>query len=339
MPGLQPGVTISCSGEWKNHPVHGRQFGKFSYFQIEAPADELGIKKYLGYGLIKGIGPKYAERIVNRFGIDTLTIIENNPEKLFEIAGLGAKRIEKIKICWQGQKSIREVMIFLQSYGVSPAFAQKIYKTYGNQSISKLKENPYRLSRDIFGIGFKTADQLAQKMGIAHHSVLRLDAGIEYVLSQLSQDGHVCYPTDDFVQEAVKILEALPDTIQERLSILFQDNRIELQEIIVEGKKRSMVWLKQLYLAEIGIARELRRLKNSKSLLCSINCEQALKWVQEELQIQLAPNQQQAVKCAITNKLHIITGGPGTGKKYDHKCYSFHHKQTHPKNLPCCTNW
>lgn len=313
MPGIQPGETVRCFGEWKNHLVHGRQF-EVANFQVEAPADIVGIRKYLGSGLIKGIGPKYASRIVERFGSDTLFIIENSPEKLLEIAGLGAKRIEKIKACWQNQRSIRDVMVFLQSYGVSPAFAQKIFKTYGDQSITRVKENPFTLARDIFGIGFRTADQLAQKMGIAIDAPQRLDAGIEYVLSQLSGDGHVCYPSEEFIIEAQKILEVSPSQLEERLIFLQQEGRIELKDLLEEGKKRQFAWLKSLFIAEMGIARELQRLKNGKSYLRSIDIDKALTWVQEQLNIQLASNQQQAVACAISSKLHIITGGPGTGK-------------------------
>lgn len=313
MPGIQPGETVRCFGEWKNHLIHGRQF-EVSNFRVEAPADIVGIRKYLGSGLIKGIGPKYAGRIVDRFGTDTLNIIESSPEKLLEIAGLGPKRMEKIKACWQEQRSIREVMVFLQSYGVSPAFAQKIFKAYGDQSVSKVKENPYALARDIFGIGFKTADALAQKMGIAADSPQRIDAGIEYLLSQLSQEGHVCYPTEEFIKEGEKTLNALPSFIEQRLLALHQEGRIEIKEILSENRPCRFIWLKSLYIAEMGIARELRRLRKGTSHLRSIDAERAVHWVQEQLQIQLAPQQKQAVASAVTGKLHIITGGPGTGK-------------------------
>lgn len=313
MPGIQPGETIRCFGNWKNHLVHGRQF-EVERFQVEAPVDIVGIQKYLGSGLIKGIGPKYSEKIVEKFGTDTLAIIEASPEKLLEIPGLGEKRLEKIKTCWQDQRSIRDVMVFLQTYGVSPVFAQKIFKTYRDQSITTVKNNPYSLARDIFGIGFKTADTLAQKMGIDRNSPQRLDAGIEYVLSELSGDGHVCYPVDEFLIEAEKVLEIVKDNLSERLSHLCSEGRIELKEIVEEGKKRNSIWLKSLYNAEMGIATQLLRLKRGQTRLRSIDIERALAWVQEQLKIQLAPNQHKAVASAISGKLHIITGGPGTGK-------------------------
>lgn len=313
MPGLQPGETVRCFGEWKSHPHHGRQF-EVDHFKVEAPSDLIGIQKYLGSGLIKGIGHKYASRIVDHFGVDTLNIIDTSPEKLLEIPGLGAKRLETIKSCWQDQRSIRDVMVFLQTYGVSPAFAQKIFKTYRTQSITKVKENPYTLARDIFGIGFKTADTLAQKMGIVSDSAQRLDAGIEYVLSQLSNDGHVCYPVQEFLQEAEKMLEVSGVGLESRLATLHQEGRLEVRDLVEKGQKRPFTWLKSLFNAEMGIARELLRLKKAKGLLRAIDVERAINWVQEKLQMQLATNQRQAVEAALSGKLQIITGGPGTGK-------------------------
>lgn len=313
MPGIQPGETVRCFGQWKNHLIHGHQF-EIDNYQVEAPADLLGIKKYLGSGLIKGIGPKYAGRIVDQFGTATLDLIESNPEKLLEIPGLGVKRMEKIKSCWDEQKSIRQVMIFLQGHGVSPSFAQKIFKSYGNQSITKVKENPFALARDIFGIGFKTADTVAEKMGVEKGSNQRIDAGIEYVLSQLSGDGHVCYPVDEFLKEAEKILEVALELIDARLKPLKEESRIELADLVHHGKIRRFIWLRSLHTAEMGIVRELRRLKKHESLLRPIDSEKAVTWVQEQLKIELAANQKVAVACAISGKLHIITGGPGTGK-------------------------
>lgn len=313
MPGIQPGETVRCYGHWKNHLVHGLQF-EIIRFQVEAPADILGIKKYLGSGLIKGIGPKYAARIVEKFGTATLDLIENNPEKLLDIPGLGVKRMQKIKTCWEEQKSIRQVMIFLQGHGVSPSFAQKIFKSYVVQSINKVKEDPFALAKDIFGIGFKTADTVAEKMGIAKDSDRRIDAGVEYVLSQLSSDGHVCYPIDEFLREAEKILEVLPENIRARLEPLKEDNRIALSNLVHNGAIRPFIWLRSLYSAEMGIARELRRLQKNESALRSIDSDKAVLWVQEKLSIELAVNQKKAVACATSGKLHIITGGPGTGK-------------------------
>lgn len=313
MPGIQPGTSIRCTGTWKNNPSHGRQF-EVSSFKVEAPADIIGIKKYLGSGLIKGIGSAYAKRIVEMFDVDTLIIIDKFPERLLEVPGLGKKRVESIKQCWSEQKSISDVMVFLQTYGVSPAYAQKIFKAYGDQCISKVKENPYHLARDIFGIGFKTADQIAQKMGIAKDSDMRIDSGIEYVLTQLSGDGHVCYPVDLYLIEAEKILEVSKSQIESRLQSLQNDRRIELGEIVDEGQKRPFIWSRLNYLSEVGIAREIRRLKRGLCTLRTVDAGRAIEWVQEQLKIQLAPQQKEAVAQAITGKIQIITGGPGTGK-------------------------
>ncbi len=313
MPGIQLGERVRCWGDWKNHPVHGRQF-EITRFEVEVPADVEGIRKYLGSGLIKGIGAAYAGRIVDRFGAETLKIIDKDPDSLLAIEGIGKKRIETIKNCWQSQRSIRDVMVFLQSYGVSPVFAQKIFKAWGDQSISKVKSNPFALARDIFGIGFRTADLLAQKMGMQPNAPERIDAGIEYVLSQLSQEGHVCYPVDDFLIQGQKILEVETDSIQNRLSSLQQQARIELKELIENGKKTLFIWHRPLFLAELGIARELSRLKKGRSPLRTIDMSKALDWVQRRLAIELAPNQKAAVAQAFAEKVLIITGGPGTGK-------------------------
>jgi exodeoxyribonuclease V alpha subunit len=313
MPDIHPGETIRCFGQWKQHLVYGKQF-EVAKHKVEAPADIIGIKKYLGSGLIKGIGPVYAARIVEQFGIDTLNVIDQEPERLLEVGGLGGKRLEKIKQCWVDQKSIREVMVFLQTYGVSPAYAQKIFKSYGDKSIEKVKENPFYLARDIFGIGFKTADTIAGKLGIAKDSPMRIDAGIEFVLSELSSDGHTCYPVGLFLEEAKPMLEVASEQMEARLQMLKSEKRIELTDLIHEGQKTPFIWMKSLFLAEVGIAREIKRLKQAPSALRQIDTEKAVGWVQEQLKIELAPNQKIAVRNALQDKALIITGGPGTGK-------------------------
>lgn len=313
LPPVRPGETVRCFGTWKHHLVHGRQF-EVTECRIEAPADILGIKKYLGSGLIKGIGPVYAARIVERFDVDTLNVIDQNPEKLLEIEGLGAKRVDKIKSCWSDQKSIRDVMVFLQTYDVSPSFAQKIFKKYGTQSIQKVKENPYNLARDITGIGFKSADTIAERLGISKDSPLRIDSGIEYVLNELSKEGHVCFPVSDFSVAAEKVLEADRGLIESRIAGLKQDKRIELFDLLHEGKMQPFIWTQLLFMAEIGIAREVNRLLNASSHLRQVDVQKALEWVQGILKIELAENQKTAVASTICDKLHIITGGPGTGK-------------------------
>jgi len=319
MPALQPGETVRCVGEWQNHIVHGRQFA-VTNCQLEAPSDILGIRKYLGSGLVKGIGPVYAERIVDRFGTETLNVIDQDPNQLSEIPGIGKKRIALVKSCWDEQKAIRNVMIFLQAQGISPAFAQKIYKYYGDKSIEKIKENPFNLARDIFGIGFKSADKLASKMGIANNAPQRIDSGIEYVLSELMGDGHVCYPIDEFTETAREMLDVDAELVTSRLEYLRAEDRIRLAQIPEDDAHRMFVWLTPLFLAELGIAKELKRLKFAPSHLRNIDLDRALPWVQKELKIQLADKQTVAVKKSLSEKCHIITGGPGTGKSTITNC-------------------
>lgn len=310
---ITPGVTVRCKGHWNQHLVHGRQF-LIEEYQIEAPADVIGIKKYLGSGLIKGIGPTYAGRIVEKFGIETLNILDTNPEQLLEISGLGKKRVEIIVSCWIEQKSIREVMIFLQSHDISPAYAQKIFKNYGSQSIVKVKENPYLLAREIAGIGFKIADSIAKKMGISHDSFKRIDAGIEYILSELSKEGHVCFPLIEFLKEASNKLEVPLADIESRIHVLKEEQCIELFDLVVDQKIQTFIWNRPLFAAETGIAREVKRLRKFPCSLRDVDTLRALEWVQTKLNIKLADNQSIAVQNCLAQKMHIITGGPGTGK-------------------------
>lgn len=311
MPGVKPGETIRCTGSWKNHLVHGRQF-ELNSFKSERPADLIGIKKYLGSGLIKGIGPVYAEKIVAAFGIDTLEIIDKDPSKLLTVRGLGDKKLDKIIECFKEQKSIREVMIFLQSNGVSPAYAQKIFKVYGDKSIEKVTEDPYRLARDIFGIGFKMADNIAQKMGIEKNSPFRIKAGIEFLLTSLSQDGHVCYPQAELIELARKELEV--DGIENEIEHLIEARRIERLSMVAEGKLFPFLWLRSLYVQESGIAQEIFRISKSTSPLRQVDTQKAVNWAENRLNIKLADNQKIAVTKALQEKILIITGGPGTGK-------------------------
>ncbi len=310
---LQPGETVRCTGTWKHHLVYGRQF-EVKECTSEAPADVEGIKKYLGSGLIKGIGPMYAKRIVEKFGADTLNVIDEQPQRLLEVEGLGRKRQEKIVSCWSEQKSIRQVMVFLQSHGVSPAYAQKVFKVYGDKSIQQVKTNPYSLARDIHGIGFKTADVIAQKLGMTKTDPHRIDAGIEFVLESFSDDGHACYPRAEFLLAAHPILEVDMALIEGRIEFLKDDDSLEVFDLIIQGESIPFLWLKQLFRCETGIAREIKRLKSAECPLRNIDTARAIDWAQKVLSMQLAPQQHQAVCTAHTEKIEIITGGPGTGK-------------------------
>jgi exodeoxyribonuclease V alpha subunit len=305
MPSVQPGETIRCRGGWKHHAEYGQQF-EVKAFDLEAPSDLLGIKKYLESGMIKGIGPVYAERIVQLFGLDTLEIIDKTPERLCEVAGIREKRIETIKKYWKDQQSIRTVMIFLRGHGASPAFAQKIYKAYGDASIDKVRANPYQLAKEIHGIGFKTADLIAKGIGIPHDSAARIDSGIEHTLWELSNEGHVCYPEKDLIPEVSAVLEVAPEKVQERISEL-----VKKDELIEENDR---IWVKPLYFAETGIARELARLMHAPCRIRSVLMDKAVEWVEKKLHIELAPEQRSAVAAGLHEKVLIVTGGPGTGK-------------------------
>lgn len=305
LPALQPGESVRCLGHWKTNPSHGVQF-EVKECTIEAPCDLLGIQKYLESGMVRGIGPVYAEKIIKEFGVKTLDVIDQNPEALLNIPGIGEKRVEKIKECWGSQKAIREVMIFLQKYEVSPAFAQKIYKLYGVEAIDRLKENPFELARKITGVGFKTADKIAMKMGFLKEASQRIDSGIEFVLQELASEGHTCYPIKEFLSLAETILEVPPTLIEERIHALCAEQRIVVAE--------EYIWHKGLYLCETGIAREIERIKAHSSRLRQIDTEKAIQWVQEKLHLELAEHQKLAVISALQEKILIITGGPGTGK-------------------------
>lgn len=304
IPSLRPGEKLICEGEWIIHPSYGRQF-QVKECSIKAPSDLIGIHKYLESGLVKGIGKIYAKKIVDKFGIDTLKIIDESPDKLRKVAGIGKKRLNKILECWESQKTIREVIIFLRSFGVSPAYAQKIYKKYGNLAIQKVRENPYQLAKEVFGIGFKIADAIAEKIGIKKDSDLRIKAGVEYVLWELSNTGHTCYPQEKLENIAAKTLEVDIALIRPIIKEMVGN------EIVTD---KGFIWLKSLYLFEKGIADEIFRILGGSSSLRPVIVDKAIEWVEGIMHIKLAKEQKEAVINGINKKMHIITGGPGTGK-------------------------
>lgn len=313
MTSVQVGETLRCRGHWKNDPNYGFQFVVQDY-EVTQPATIRGIQKYLASGMIKGIGDHFAEQIVMKYGEQTLDVIDQTPDVLMEIDGIGPKRLTKIKDGWAEQKAIREVMTFLMGYGISPTYAQKVFKTYGDDSIRIIKDNPYQLARDIWGIGFKTADTTAQKLGIGKESEMRIDAGVEYVLNELSNDGHTCYPVDKFLEEAQKLLEVDANLVAARLAAIEQEERIVTAPLTIDGTLTACVWLKTFHVCELGIGKELSRLQHGKSELREVKVKNAIEWAEKKLNIQLADNQKKAVGASLTEKVHIITGGPGTGK-------------------------
>jgi exodeoxyribonuclease V alpha subunit len=311
-----PGEILKMQGEWASHPKYGEQFRVVHYKSL-VPASVYGIEKYLGSGLIKGIGPIMAKRIVKAFGKETLDVIEQEIEKLTEVEGIGKKRVEMVRKAWADQKEIRQVMLFLQSHGVSSGYATKIFKTYGNEAIKVLQENPYRLATDIFGIGFLTADRIAEKLGFAKDSELRAEAGILYVLHQLADEGHVYYPLEPLLTKCQEILEVDQDILLRALDTLGAGQKIvrdDLEEHEEHKGSHRAVYLAKFYVSETNISARLKTLITSPKSIRPINPDKAIAWVQKQLDITLASKQVEAVKCALTNKVVVITGGPGTGK-------------------------
>ena len=306
--GINPGESVRLSGKWVHDKRFGEQF-RVDTYQVVVPATVNGIKKYLGSGLIKGIGPIMAERIVRVFGLDTLDIIDKEPSRLAEVDGIGEKRISMITRAWQEQKEIRDVMVFLQGNGISAAYAAKIYKQYRNRSIELVRENPYRLATDIKGIGFLTADKIAKNIGIEKNSPIRAKAAILYMFSELSDDGHVYFPYSELIKRTEKKLEIDENTLTGAISSLLKENRIYMEET-----EDRAVYLAPFYVAEKGIALHLKRIKESSSSIRPINSQKALEWVEERLGITLAERQREAVLLSTNSKVLIITGGPGTGK-------------------------
>ena len=313
----QAGQVLKMKGQWVNHPRFGEQF-KEVYCECSVPATSAGIQKYLGSGLIKGIGPIMAKRIVARFGEGTLDVIDQEPDRLAEIEGIGEKRIAMIKKAWEEQKEIREVMLFLQGHGVSATYASKIFKTYGQDSIRIVQDNPYRLAGDIFGIGFVTADRIAQKLGFAADSPSRLQAGVLFVLHQCADEGHVYYPKDELLTRCTEILDVQAGLIHQALEALRQEREVILEEL-AEGEDRKpvqAVFLTKYHFSETSIAGKLKKLLQSPKSIRPVDTAKALSWVQEAYGILLADKQAQAVQKALQDKVLVITGGPGTGKSF-----------------------
>jgi len=312
-----PGEIIDMQGEWAHHPKFGEQF-KVVQFKTQVPATVYGIKKYLGSGLIKGLGPVMAGRIVDRFGENTLEIIENQINRLAEVKGIAEKSIAKIARAWDAQKDIRDVMIFLQSHGVSPAYAAKIFKHYGDRSIAVVKQNPYRLATDIFGIGFLKADSIARELGFSNDCMARVEAGVVYALQQLSDEGHVCFPYEPLIERCREILGVEQEPVAQAIGNLNADRQIVIEDINadIENFKQNnkAVYLTRLHQCETGIAARLKALLTTPRLTRKVDSEQAIEWARNQLSFQPAENQQKAIRYALENKVMVITGGPGTGK-------------------------
>ncbi len=309
MPSPRAGSSLLVRGTWTTHPQYGRQLNMQSAEEA-LPTSREGIRLFLASGCIKGIGPKWAERIVSRFGVETLDVLDNEPERLLEIPKFPKRLLDGVKDAWAEQKGVRDLMIFLQPHGLGPSYAARIYKYYGNLAMAVVQENPYRLAMDIHGIGFTTADNLALRMGFTKDHPLRAEAGVLYVLMKQSDDGHVYFPKDKLLAVAAEQLEIDPDMADNALRSLWQDERI----IIEDFGDHEGVYLSKSHHYESRIAFYIKRLLHSPK---SVRFENATDLVQQVIarqNITLAPEQEEAVHTATKSKVMVLTGGPGTGK-------------------------
>lgn len=318
---VNAGSVLLVEGNWKVDAKYGRQFTALSWEET-LPATLYGMEKYLGSGLIKGVGPKFAKRIVQRFGMDTFTVIEDNIALLIEVPGIGNKRIQMIGESWERQKEIKNIMLFLQEHGVSTAFAAKIFRQYGNESIRVVKENPYRLADDIWGIGFKTADTIAGKMGVSKEAFVRLRSGIMYTLGELADEGHVYAGKEQLVQKACGLLEA-----EEPFVVMTLDQMIKDEDLIREVNQVEAIYLPPFYFAEIGTANKLRKLMDrpaqdrlwvqlmkARKESGKENLSVDVSGVEQYVHMEYDEIQVNAIRQAAVSKVMVLTGGPGTGK-------------------------
>src|SRR6266568_3867647 len=320
--GAQIGEFLRLRGRWSSHPRYGRQFEVASYATV-LPATAAGIQKYLGSGLIKGIGPVMAERMVAHFGTDIMHVIDDEPARLIEVDGLGPKRTAMIAAAWAEQKAIKEVMIFLQGVGVSTSLAVRIYKKYGDASVSVVRSEPYRLAADVWGIGFKTADTIATSVGIAPDSPERIKAGLAYTLSEAADDGHCYLPAPNLITNAAKILDVPADLIAPCLDELAAAEGVVREAVPASAgtdPQVPAVYLPPFYQAERSLASSLLRLLAARAdrlaAFTSVDWDKVLGWLRGRTGSSLAPEQEEAVRLALTSRIAVLTGGPGCGKSF-----------------------
>lgn len=309
IPIISIGETLRAEGEWVYHPKFGEQL-EISNVSIVVPSTVNGIEKYLSSGLIPHIGPKTAKKIVEKFGVDTLDIIQLNPERLKEIEGIGDKKLEKIVTAFEEQGEIRQIMIFLQQYDITPNYGIKIYKKYGKDTINIISENPYKLSEDIIGIGFKTADKIAQNMGISEQSPFRIEGGIRYVINQHAASGHTYVPKDELIKSTGKLLEVEDELIQDSIRELAVKGII--QTLNVEDELR--IYYTPFYIAENNVSKKLVELSRVELDSLDIKLDDTIDSIEKEEGIRFAEKQKEAIRESIQNGIIVITGGPGTGK-------------------------
>ena len=320
--GAQVGESLRLTGRWGSHPRYGRQFQVHSYATV-LPATIQGIRRYLGSGMIRGIGPVMAERMVAHFGTEILTIIDHQPGRLTEVHGLGPKRTQRIADAWEEQKAIKDVMVFLAGVGVSTSLAVRIYKKYRDDAISVVRDEPYRLAADVWGIGFKTADTIAAAVGIARDSPERIKAGLAYTLSEAADEGHCYLPAPNLLADAAKILEVPADLITPCLDDLAAAEGV-IREDVPAGPGTAplvpAVYLPPFLMAERALASALLRLLAARAdrlaAFSKVDWDRALAWLRGRTGAPLAPEQEEAVRLALTSRVAVLTGGPGCGKSF-----------------------
>ena len=321
--GAQAGEHLHLEGRWRNHPMYGRQFEVRSYRAV-LPATVQGIRRYLGSGLIRGIGPKMAERIVDQFGVDTLRVLEEDPGRLRSVPGLGPMRTAMIEQAWEEQKAIKDVMVFLQGVGVSTSLAVRIFKAYREEAIKVVTHAPYRLATDVWGIGFKTADKIAQGVGIAYDSGERVKAGLQFTLSQASELGHCYLPEPELVARASEILGVRPELAQSCLDELVRQQGVIRDPVPIPGFDDGVagIYLLPFHRAEVSLAAGLLRLRSVPEqadrlpLFRTVDWAAAFAWLEGVTGSRLAAEQETAVRLALTERVAVLTGGPGCGKSF-----------------------
>jgi exodeoxyribonuclease V alpha subunit len=306
---ISAGEWVTASGEWINDRTHGQQF-KARFLRTSAPTSVDGIEKYLASGMIRGIGPVYAKKLVRAFGESVFDVIEAEPDRLREVPGIGPVRAERITAAWVEQKMVREIMVFLHSHGVGTARAVRIYKTYGADAVQVMSENPYRLARDIRGIGFKTADAIAMKLGIEKGAMIRVRAGISFALTEAMDEGHCGLPVENLLPLAQELLEVSTELVQTALDLELSEGTVVDDSI----GETPCVFLVGLHRAERNIADRLLTLANGSLPWPWIDPDKALPWAEQRVDLTLAESQAEAIRLALKSKVMVITGGPGVGK-------------------------
>lgn len=306
---VQPGEGVEAKGEWVNNPQYGRQFKAVDIHTVE-PDSVVGIERYLGSGLIEGIGPAYAKRLVKKFGKEVFDVIDHASARLEEVDGIGSKRRKEIKVAWEKQKQVREIMVFLHAHGLGTGRAVRIYQKYGDDSVRLIEENPYRLAEDIYGIGFKTSDTMAQSMGIETDAEERVRAGILHLLKAAADDGHCCLPEQVLTEKAAELLQIQKARVAEVLAQMTGNGDLIPDTI----ESEPVVFSPALHHAETGVAARLRNLATREAGYPEIDIERAVAWAEQHSDISFAPSQREAIAAALRNRVLVITGGPGVGK-------------------------